>query len=215
MGSPSTFWPEALPWARIAHAETGVLTSVILSQWAIETGYGGADWQPPFNNPGNVGSFDGQPVNRFPSLTQGVAAYVQTIKLGYYNAVRAATTWDAQCVALGNSPWASAHYRLPGGSNGSELIYVVEHYNLTQYDGAAPQPQPQPTPQPTPTPTPKEYEIMDSTTAANGDIVSHAVTPAGHYLEITRKAGDQGEAATQGLSIIDITAAFPQFTVQP
>lgn len=71
-------------------------------------------------------------------------------------------------------------------------------------------------PKPTPTPTPsKEYEIMDSTTAANGDIVSHAVTPAGHYLEITRKSGDQGTAANNGLSIIDITAAFPQFTVQP
>ncbi len=71
-----------------------------------------------------------------------------------------------------------------------------------------------PPPNPTPAPS-KEYEIMDSTTAANGDIVSHAVTPAGHYLEITRKSGDQGTAANNGLSIIDITAAFPQFTVQP
>jgi N-acetylmuramoyl-L-alanine amidase len=66
-----------------------------------------------------------------------------------------------------------------------------------------------------PPPIEKEYEIMDSTTAANGDIVSHAVTPQGHYLEITRKSGQQGEAANQGLSIIDITAAYPQFSVQP
>ena len=61
----------------------------------------------------------------------------------------------------------------------------------------------------------KEYEIMDSVVAQNGDIVSHAVTPAGHYLEITRKAGNQGLPATDGLEIIDITAQYPQFTVQP
>jgi hypothetical protein len=154
MGSPSTFWPEALPWARQAHAGCGVLTSVILSQWAIETGYGGPDWSPN-NNPGNVGSFDGQPVNKFPTLAQGVAAYIQTIRLNYYTPVRLATGWQAQCIALGNSPWASAHYRLPGGANGSELVYVVEHYNLTQYDSIQPAPPaPAPSPQPAPAPAP-------------------------------------------------------------
>ena len=56
---------------------------------------------------------------------------------------------------------------------------------------------------------------MDSAVAQNGDIVSHAVTPAGHYLEITRKAGKQGLSATDGLSIIDITAQYPGFVVQP
>ena len=56
---------------------------------------------------------------------------------------------------------------------------------------------------------------MDSVVAPNGDIVSHAVTPAGHYLEITRKAGNQGTVATQELEIIDITAQYPEFVVQP
>jgi len=67
---------------------------------------------------------------------------------------------------------------------------------------------------PTP-PTSKEYKIMDSVALSDGTIVSHAVTPQGHYLEITRKAGTQGTAANNGLSIIDITAAYPQFAVQP
>ena len=58
-------------------------------------------------------------------------------------------------------------------------------------------------------------QCVDSVVAQNGDIVSHAVTPAGHYLEITRKAGNQGLPATDGLEIIDITAQYPQFTVQP
>lgn len=69
--------------------------------------------------------------------------------------------------------------------------------------------------QPSPPPSTKEYQVMDSVVAPNGDIVSHAVTTAGDYLEITRKAGQQGEPATAGLSIIDITAQYPQFKVAP
>ena len=57
--------------------------------------------------------------------------------------------------------------------------------------------------------------MSDSTTAANGDIVSHHVTPQGHLLEITRKAGAQGTAADNNLSIIDITARWPQYVVSP
>ena len=85
------------------------------------------------------------------------------------------------------------------------LPYQVMGYRRLPFPDAAP-------PKP---PAPKEYEIMDSTTAPNGDIVSHAVTPQGHYLEITRKANQQGTDAHNGLSIIDITAAFGQFQVQP
>ena len=67
-----------------------------------------------------------------------------------------------------------------------------------------------------PQPTTKEYEVMDSTTAANGDIVSHAIlTPQGHYFEITRKAGVPEFPGDVRLSIIDITAQYPQFSVQP
>jgi N-acetylmuramoyl-L-alanine amidase-like protein len=66
-----------------------------------------------------------------------------------------------------------------------------------------------------PTPPSKEYEIMDSVALADGTIVSHAVTPGGHYLEITRSAGKQGQPANDGLSIIDITAEYPQFAVAP
>jgi hypothetical protein len=123
--------------------------SFILAQWAIETGYGGWDWSTA-HNPGNVGSYDGQPVNVFPSLQVGVNAYVQTIKLGYYNAVRAATTPHAQGTALGYSPWASAHYALPGGAPGSEINWVIDNYNLTQYDWAAPTPAPTPPTPPIP-----------------------------------------------------------------
>ncbi len=212
MPTPAQFWPEALPWAQQVHSRLPVMfVSVVLAQWASETGYGGYDWSVA-HNPGNVGSFDGRPVNTFPNLQTGVDAYIQTLQNGYYRAVLAATTWSSQCYALGNSPWASGHYEAAGPPPGEDLIKIVNANNLTQYDGS--QPTPTPTPKPPPAP-PKEYKIMDSAVAQNGDIVSHAVTPAGHYLEITRKAGKQGLSATDGLSIIDITAQYPGFVVQP
>lgn len=54
---------------------------------------------------------------------------------------------------------------------------------------------------------------MDSVVAPNGDIISHYRTPDNHLLEVTRRAGHQGEAATSELEIIDITAQYPQFLV--
>ena len=71
-------------------------------------------------------------------------------------------------------------------------------------------------PPPIPAPPIPEGSIeMDSQVAPNGDIVGHYRTPQNHLLEVTRKAGQQGDPATQGLEIIDITAQYPQFTVQP
>lgn len=146
MPSPSTFWPEALPWAQQVHSRLPVMfVSVVLAQWASETGYGGWDWSVA-HNPGNVGSFDGQPVNTFPNLQTGVNAYIQTLQNGYYAAVLHTTNWAAQCYALGNSPWASGHYEAAGGPPGEDLIKIVQANNLTQYDGAAPPPPPPPTP---------------------------------------------------------------------
>jgi hypothetical protein len=128
--TPEQFFAEALPWARQAHAATGVYTSVILAQWAVETGFGGPDWSPN-NNPGNVGSFDGKPVATFPTLAEGVDAYIQTMKLGYYDAVRAAPTPFTQAFRLGESPWASGHYGIPPGS---DLTAIMDDYHLYQYD---------------------------------------------------------------------------------
>jgi len=66
--------------------------------------------------------------------------------------------------------------------------------------------------QPVPIPT-KEYEVTDSVVAPNGNIVSHAVTPAGHYLEITRTAGTEGNSVPADFSIIDVTDLFNGFPI--
>jgi hypothetical protein len=133
------FWAEALPYAKQAHAATGVLASVILSQWADETGYGGPDWSQ-LHNPGNVspGGADAS----YPTLQAGVEAYVAARNNGLYAAVKSARDWRAQCVALGQSPWAAGHYDATGGGPGSDLIDIVTEYDLTQYDAPAAAPTP-------------------------------------------------------------------------
>ena len=142
--TPTAFIATALPYAQEASAATHVLVSVVLAQWIIETGWGGYDWTVA-HNPGNVGSFDGQPINVFPDLPTGVRAYIQCMDQGYYAAVRSGVGYLVQCVALGHSPWASGHYLLNGLPGGS-LINMIQAHNLTQYDGASPQPTPAPSP---------------------------------------------------------------------
>jgi GH25 family lysozyme M1 (1,4-beta-N-acetylmuramidase) len=75
-----------------------------------------------------------------------------------------------------------------------------------------------PPPEPTPAPTLKGATEMDSVVAPNGDIVGHYRTPDNHLLEVTRKAGTQGEPANppgqpENLSVIDITAQYPTVLV--
>ena len=177
-GGPSSFWPIALPWAVEAHNATGVDVSVVLSQWAIETAYGGADWLPPRNNPGNVGNFTAGGQMNYPTLAAGVEGYIQCMDQNYYIRVRTSAGWYAQCLALGQSPWASGRYALPGSYPGSELIYVVQNYNLTQYDAGGPTPAP-----PIPGP-PRPIQVMKPTTGRYGMLNA----PVGAIL--TTRAGD-------------------------
>lgn len=208
MASPATFWAEALPWARQVHAAMPeMFVSVVLAQWAEETAYGGPDWSPN-NNPGNVGSFDGQPVNKFPTMQTGVNAYMQTLQNGYYPAVLAAKTWAAQCYALGVSPWASGHYEAAGGPPGEDLIKIVENYNLTQYDGAAPTPTP-----PTPTSHTEDNMIAHDTATggywvarANADIYTYAGAPYIGPLPKYTTAWGIGTAANPVVGIVSDNA---------
>lgn len=136
-----SFWSEALPYAEQAHAETGVLTSVILAQWADETGY---RWPPPDNNPGNVGTFGGHTTS-YATVQAGVDGYILTMNLPYYTGVRSSVGWMAQCHALGESPWAGSHYEASGPPPGEDLVKIIEANNLTQYDS---QPAPGPPAEP-------------------------------------------------------------------
>lgn len=193
-----TFWDEALPYARQVHAAMPeMFVSFVLAQWADETGYGGYDWAVA-HNPGNVGSFDGQPVNTFPTLEAGVAAYMQTLKNGYYNGVLAAKDWQAQCYAMGQSPWASGHYEAGGPPPGQDLVKIVQNNDLTQYDSA-------PIP---PLPVPIKEETMSLATLPNGEIVISAVgagNRADHLLVFTLNPTNP---TTPQFNVIDVTAGI-------
>ena len=128
-----SFWSDALPYAQQVHSATGVLTSVLLSQAADEQAY---RWPPNGNNIANVGSFDGQPINVFPSIEAGTLAWAQTMNMPDYAAVRAAIGWRLQAIELGYSPWATSHYN-NGGGPGSVLVEIIQENDLTQYDSTS------------------------------------------------------------------------------
>jgi hypothetical protein len=148
-----SFWTQALPYAQQAHAQTKVLVSVIMAQWADENGY---HWPPPGNNPGNVGNPDHGGQTNYATITAGVNAYIHTMNLGYYTAVRNAVGYVDQSHALGQSPWAAAHYEGAGPPPGQDLIKIIEQNDLTQYDDA-----PAPIPVP-PLPDIKEESVTSA-----------------------------------------------------
>ncbi len=197
--TPQTFWPEALPWAQQAHAQTGVLTSVILAQWAIETEYGGTDWAVA-HNPGNVGSFNGQPVASFPTLAEGVAAYIQLMNAPdrpeFGATIRKNPSYATQAYLLGaaNPVWATSRYALPGGKPGSEIVSIIASNNLTQYDGT-----PAPTPAPTPIPTPTTEDPMNPAISEDGTVLA-AIRSDGHLVVFSAPGGNYANA-----SITDLT----------
>lgn len=158
--TPQQFFTAAAPFAKWAHVDTGVLESVVLAQWADENGY---VWPPPGNNPGNVGNTQHGGMVNYANITQGVAAYIQTMLLGYYKAVRAAQTWQGQAVALGESPWAAGHY---GSPPGSALVDIIEQYGLTSFDNGGTTPPP--TPGPAPAPSVKPEMLIALTQSGKG-----------------------------------------------
>jgi hypothetical protein len=216
--SAATFWPIALPWARQVHAKLPELfVSFMMAQWAEETAYGGFDWTTA-HNPGNVGSFDGRPVNMFPNLQEGIDAYIQTITNGLYGGCLAAKSPDAQCFGIGNSPWASARYEAAGPPPGEDLVKIIAANNLTQYDGPAP---PVPTPVPIPAPQPPQIikPISGKVGMLNAPIVAGCRTPSGNgYIEVGADGGtfNYGDAPFLGsLASIKLNAPIVDAAITP
>jgi hypothetical protein len=186
-GSDAAFFTAALPYAQQEFAATGVHTSVVLAQWADEQGY---RWPAMYNNPGNVGD----PVNAgqvgYPTVEAGVQASINTMLLGYYTGVRAAVGWLAQCYALGQSPWAGGHYDASGGPPGQDLVWIINTFNLTQYDGASPTPPPPAPPKP---PAPifvAGKQLTGKVGNLNAPVVAVVATTSGNgYIEVGADGG--------------------------
>lgn len=108
---------------------TGIDNVVLLAQWANETAWGTV---VVGNNLGNIRC---SPTSfcRYASLTDFAAACIDTFHNGYYSAVLAATTPEAQLAALVASPWSSSHY----GGNLHPFYDPLEAYEMTPAQDAA------------------------------------------------------------------------------
>src|SRR6266850_6934651 len=127
--TPAQFAGAYNPTARAVGGGTGIDNVVLLAQWANETAWGTV---VVGNNLGNIRC---SPTSfcRYASLSEFAAACIDTFHNGYYNAVLAATTAEAQLAALVASPWSSSHY---GGS--LQSFYVpLEAYEMTPEQDAA------------------------------------------------------------------------------
>jgi hypothetical protein len=121
--TPGDFAAAFGPTARLVSAGTGIDPVVLLAQWANETAWGTA---VVGNNLGNIRC---SPTSfcRYVSLEDFAAACVATFHNGFYDAVLAAPTADAQLAAIVASPWSSGHY---GGS--LQSFYVpLEVFEMT------------------------------------------------------------------------------------
>lgn len=156
--TPAQFIASLGPWAKWCAKQPGVglFPSVILAQWALETGWGSSEAWIHGHNPAGI-SGGGHPL-AYPGVQAGMDAYVETIRLSYYDAVREARAKgaEAQARALGASPWDAGHY---GGADapGSVLVTIMQEQHLEQQlDGveapttapAVPPKSPVPTPGP-------------------------------------------------------------------
>lgn len=138
MADAGVFFSEVAVDAQTASAATGVLPSVILAQWADETGYGTSSAFLSGNN--YAGVSPGGSVGSYPSKRDGLSAYISALNQHYYDPVRLAKGSNAQAIALGQSPWAGSHYDYADYSAGLplrpgvDLVTIIQTNNLTTYD---------------------------------------------------------------------------------
>ena len=127
--TPAQFAATYNPTAQAVGGGTGIDNVVLLAQWANETAWGAV---VVGNNLGNIRC---SPTTfcRYASLADFVTACIATFHNGYYNAVLAATTAEAQLAALVASPWDSNHY----GGTLRPFYDPLEAYEMTPAQDAA------------------------------------------------------------------------------
>ena len=124
----------ALPVAVEASRRTGVRWQLAVAQWALETGYGTSPLYLRHRNLAGIKRSRLPELRRLPvapgtsfrsyaTLTEAVDDWCRVMLLPAYDAVRAASTLDAQAAALGASPWDAGHYTgRPSGTPGAALL---------------------------------------------------------------------------------------------
>ena len=121
--TPAQFAATYNPTAQLVGRGTGIDNVVLLAQWANETAWGTV---VVGNNLGNIRC---SPTTfcRYATLDDFATACIATFHNGFYNAVLAATTPEAQLAALVASPWSANHY----GGNLHPFYDPLEAYEMT------------------------------------------------------------------------------------
>jgi flagellum-specific peptidoglycan hydrolase FlgJ len=121
------------PYANTAASALGMDASVILAQWALESGNGTSDMAVNHNNHAGIkwSQYSKTAKKRsdssfahYNSLSDFVTDYVRVISLSYYDGVRDATTIEGTVKALGASPYDAGHYE-SGGVKGGKLLTML------------------------------------------------------------------------------------------
>ena len=124
--NPSEFVAAVGGYADEAAAATGLNRWAILTQWALETGWGAPNSTFGWNNLAGIifhGEYqNGNGFTIYPNLQAFVQDYVAVLRQQNMGVVLASAGKDvaAQLVAFGESPWAGSHYN-NGGGPGSSL----------------------------------------------------------------------------------------------
>jgi flagellum-specific peptidoglycan hydrolase FlgJ len=132
------------PLAIKASAATGVFPSVILAQWALETGYGASELAKQGNNYGGIkyvkqsqanGAYDGQHAG-YDSVDRFVEDYTRVLNLNYLAHVRAAGSPERAIQAFTESNNGLKYAEDPNYSTKLQSIYTS--YGLAGFDTYTP-----------------------------------------------------------------------------
>ena len=137
-GSVDGFISAALPYAEELHGLVGTLpVSVILAQWANETGYGTALYGWNFGNQKDFATdLSGHTYAAYASPDAGVRAEARLLLgNGRYGSLLGQATPNSAAQAWGLSGWAESHYD-NGAGPGSMLVSIIQSYNLARFDTA-------------------------------------------------------------------------------
>lgn len=139
------FFARFSPLAAQASQGTGLPVSVILAQWALETGYGQSALAQKNNLggikfTGNPGSYEADGGHAgYESVNAFLADYKRVVHLPFYQHVREAAAAGAEAVAMAwdnNVPAGTPRYA-EDTQYSEKLLGILREYDLTRYDGQA------------------------------------------------------------------------------
>lgn len=173
------------------------------------------EWPMP-----NATDYNEQGVKNYASITDGIEAFWNTLEQPVYAQsygpiIQALASSDAPavtCAHISSSIWGSH----PSSTEVSEVLSNFEYYASMPIAGSGSTVEPTihntPGPNNTVPPTLNKGKLRNATmpvVAPNGDIVSYAINENNQVIEVTRKAGSEGEPGTNSWSAINVTDEFP------